>query len=528
MKRQDPSIFNDIVGPYMIGPSSSHTCGPSRIGYLTRQLVDGRLKKVIIDFAKDGAYTNMYQGQKSDLGFINGLLGNMPDDPKLKDSIKIAKEQNLNVEFKISDYEPIVPNISKISLFSEKEEITAFADSTGSGTIKILEVDGFETSIIGDCFELLIKCHKNNSEKIEQYLKEMYIENEGLYKSFKENLCLINLKTREDFNKEFINSLNQRFNDIFWIKTIKPVISILSNRNVKVPFKTAEELLKLSNEKSKDIWELAIEYEMVRGGLSKQEVITMMENVIETMEKAVKSAIEDDIYIDGIIKPTAKHIKTFVNKDKRLDMGVIEQAVVWSIATMEYSNAMGVVLCAPTGGSAGVFPGAILGVGNALNWTMEEKVKAMLVTSIIGIVMSKDYTFSAELYGCQVEPGAASGMAAGGLVSYMGGSSKQILQAASTAVQNILGTICDPVAGLVQIPCINRNAMSVGNAVISANMVLGGFDPLIPLDEVSDTLFKVGMQLPSELRCTCHGGLCTTPKGQELAKLQDERNKLLR
>ena len=138
--------------------------------------------------------------------------------------------------------------------------------------------------------------------------------------------------------------------------------------------------------------------------------------------------------------------------------------------------------------------------------------------------MSKDCNYSAELYGCQVEPGAASGMAAAGLVYIMGGTSEQMCQAASCAVQNILGTICDPVAGLVQIPCINRNAISAANAVVSANMILGGFNPLIPLDQTAETLFRVGRQLPSELRCTCHGGLCTTPCGQQLAAEQEARD----
>ena len=138
--------------------------------------------------------------------------------------------------------------------------------------------------------------------------------------------------------------------------------------------------------------------------------------------------------------------------------------------------------------------------------------------------MSKDCNYSAELYGCQVEPGAASGMAAAGLVYLMGGTAEQMCMAASCAVQNILGTICDPVAGLVQLPCINRNAMSAANAVICANLIMGGFDPLIPLDQTAETLFRVGAQLPSELRCTCRGGLCTTPCGQQLAKEQEIRD----
>lgn len=205
-------------------------------------------------------------------------------------------------------------------------------------------------------------------------------------------------------------------------------------------------------------------------------------------------------------------------------MGLLNTGVPYGMATMEYSSAMGVVLCAPTGGSAGVFPGAILGISEKLNLTMKEKIKAMFVTAVTGIVMSKDYNYSAELYGCQVEPGAASAMAASGLVYMVGGSTRQSLAAVSCAIQNILGTICDPVAGLVQVPCISRNAMSVANAVVSANLILGGYDPLIPLDEAAETMFRVGKQLPSELRCICNGGLCITKTGKRLAEEQKIRN----
>ena len=166
-----------------------------------------------------------------------------------------------------------------------------------------------------------------------------------------------------------------------------------------------------------------------------------------------------------------------MRKDRRaLDISVINSAVPWAMAITVYSSAMDVVLCTPTGDSP------------------------------------------------DISPGAASGMAAGGLVYLMGGTPEQCCQAASCAVQNILDTICDPVAGLVQIPCINRNAMSAANTVVSANMIMGGFDSLIPLDQTAEILFRVGRQLPSELRCTCRGGLCITPCGQKLAAEQDARD----
>lgn len=530
MKRQQPSIFNDIVGPLMIGPSSSHTCGPSRIGYLSQQLLDGNITKAVIEFAKDGAYTLMYKGQRSDMGFINGIMGNLPEDPQLKNAFCLAKERGLDFEFVISDFPPIVPNIAKLTLYNEKnEKVIVHSDSTGGGTVKLLKIDGFDVSIVGDCYEVLLKIPSANEKNIaetEQKLKTVFNENEGFSYAVNGHACLFNIKLRDYVLVE--KCLAQITpSDFIYQKLIKPVLKVYSYRNAKLPFVSAKELLELAEKENKALWELAVEYEAARSGWSAEEVVKYMEFVVATMENSSLEALKGDINMNGIIKPTAGKIDSYIKNNKNaLDMGVMNFAVPWAMATMEYSSAMGKVLCAPTGGSAGVFPGAVLGVANALNLSLEEKVRAMLVTSVIGIVMSKDCNYSAELYGCQVEPGAASAMAAGGLVYLMHGTPKQSLDAASCATQNILGTICDPVAGLVQVPCISRNAMSAANAVVSANMIMGGFDPLIPLDEVAETLFRVGKQLPSELRCTCKGGLCITPTGEKLAKEQEIRDNM--
>lgn len=527
MKRQSPSIFNDIVGPTMIGPSSSHTCGSSRIGYLAQQCLPGKLAKATVSFAKEGAYTLMYKGQRSDLGYVNGLLGRRPEDERLRHSFDDAKSAGVDVRFVIEDFPAVVPNISHITLENEAGETTVVhSDSTGGGTVKLLSVDGFDVSIVGDCFELLVKTESDpeESEKLCSTLLNMKESNEGHSISHSGGSSLINIKYNQEITPDFIREI-QSMPGVIDVKMIKPVLAVLSNRHAALPFRSAEEMLAAADASHKELWELAIDYEMARSGWNERQVWDYMEFVVNTMEHSSREALKGDIDMAGIISPTAGKVESYIKTDKRaIDMGVLNTVVPWAMATMEYSSAMGVVLCAPTGGSAGVFPGAVLGTANHLGLSMEEKIKAMFVTSIIGIVMSKDCNYSAELYGCQVEPGAASGMAAGGLVYLMGGTPEQSCQAASSAVQNILGTICDPVAGLVQIPCINRNAMSAANAVLSANMVMGGFDPLIPLDQTAETLFRVGRQLPSELRCTCRGGLCTTPCGQKLAEEQNARD----
>ena len=527
MTRQSPSIFNDIVGPAMVGPSSSHTCAPSRIGYLCRQLISGRLVRATVEFAREGAYTNMYKGQRSDMGYVNGLMGNRPEDPSLRDAFRLAREAGLSVEFMISDFIPTVPNLSRVTVYSDAgESVEIYTDSTGGGTVKLLKIDGFDVEIVGDCYELIVRVDGNEAagKAILAQISAMFETNEGFSLSCVDGKCLLDFKQRTEYTAEQQRAVRE-MPGVTDVKVMEPILVVLSNRQAKLPFRSAEEMLAKAAGEEKPLWQLGLEYECARSGWTRQQVLDYMKYVVETMEHSSTEALKGEIDMQGIIEPTAGKIEAYVKREKKaLDMGVMNTAVPWAMAAMEYSSAMGVVLCAPTGGSAGVFPGAVLGTANALGLSMEEKVRMMLVTSIVGIVMSKDCNYSAELYGCQVEPGAASAMAAAALVYEMGGTPAQSAAAASTALGNILGTICDPVAGLVQVPCIARNALSATNAVVCANLVMGGYDPLIPLDEAAETLFRVGRQLPSELRCTCNGGLCTTPCGQRLAREQEARD----
>ena len=182
MNRQSPSIINDIVGPPMIGPSSSHTCGPSRIGFLARQLLPGELKKVIITFAKDGAFAQMYKGHRSDMGFINGLLGRRPEDLRLCDAFRDARAAGIDFRFVVEDFPPVVPNIVHLTMENTQgEQITVRADSTSGGTVKLLSVDEFPLSIVGDCYEWIIRtdCGRAESEPLMETLLGLLSENEG-------------------------------------------------------------------------------------------------------------------------------------------------------------------------------------------------------------------------------------------------------------------------------------------------------------------------------------------------------------
>ena len=274
MQRQQPSIFNDIVGPTMVGPSSSHTCGPSRIGFLCQQLLDGTLKKVLIEFAKDGAYTLMYKGQRSDMGFVNGLLGYRPEDPRLRDSFSLAKDAGLEFSFEIADFPPVVPNIARLTLENtEGESVVVYSDSTGGGTVKLLQIDGFDVGIVGDCYEILVRIQgdEKKCQEIEKEIKTKISNNEGVSLSVQDNQGLINIKQRTAPTAEILQSLLYIPN-VMSVRTLEPILVVPSHRNTELPFMSAQEMCLVAEKENKTLWELGIDYEMARSGWTHKEV----------------------------------------------------------------------------------------------------------------------------------------------------------------------------------------------------------------------------------------------------------------
>jgi L-serine dehydratase len=190
---------------------------------------------------------------------------------------------------------------------------------------------------------------------------------------------------------------------------------------------------------------------------------------------------------------------------------------------MEAKSAMEVIVAAPTAGSCGVLPGTCIGAAFAMGLAADEMTRAMLAAGLIGVFISAHATFAAEVGGCQAECGAGSAMAAAALVSLAKGTTQQTVDAASMALQNILGMICDPVANRVEVPCLGKNVLAASNALACANMALAGFDAVIPLDQVIDAMDRVGKSLPPELRCTALGGLSITPKAKEIERRLQRR-----
>jgi L-serine dehydratase len=201
-----------------------------------------------------------------------------------------------------------------------------------------------------------------------------------------------------------------------------------------------------------------------------------------------------------------------------LDSGMLNTMILYVSALMEVKSAMGVIVAAPTAGSCGGLPGAVIGAAERMGLSEDHMAHAMLAAGMIGVFICARSTFAAEVCGCMAECGSGSGMAAAALVTLAGGSARQAVDAASMALQNTLGMICDPVANRVEVPCLGKNVLAASNALACANMALAGYDAVIPLDETIAAMDRVGKSLPMELRCTTLGGLSITATSQALEK----------
>ena len=273
-----------------------------------------------------------------------------------------------------------------------------------------------------------------------------------------------------------------------------------------------------NKEKDLKLWELAVHYESARGNMSHEQVFQKMKDVVHIMQTSILAGLEGTEYADRILGHQSGFFRTKLENGQLLDGGILNKIILYVTAMMEMKSAMGVIVAAPTAGACGGLPGACIGAATAMGLSPDDMTRAMLAAGMIGIFIATQATFAAEVGGCQAECGAGSGMAAAALVTLANGTVKQAIAAASMALQNTLGMICDPVANRVEVPCLGKNVMAASNALACANMALADFDAVIPLDEVIDTMDRVGKSLPSELCCTALGGLSIAKTSKEIER----------
>ncbi|MDO5094918.1 MAG: L-serine ammonia-lyase, iron-sulfur-dependent, subunit alpha [Peptostreptococcaceae bacterium] len=283
----------------------------------------------------------------------------------------------------------------------------------------------------------------------------------------------------------------------------------------KYDFADGVSLLKMTKEYNLSIAELMLEREMEVFGKKKEDIMAALLHSYEIMKRSTKKPLEQKLKtMGGLIGGEAKMM---MENKSPITGEFFRRVIAYSMAVLEQNSSMGLIVAAPTAGSSGVIPGSFVALQEEHGFSDEKMLDALLTAGAIGYIITRNATVSGAEGGCQAEIGSAAAMAAGAIVELFGGTPKQALDAASTAIANMLGLVCDPIAGLVESPCQKRNAMGATNAIISADITLSGSGNPIPFDETVSAMYSVGRALPFELRESALGGLAGTPAGCSLS-----------
>ncbi|MGD9568175.1 MAG: L-serine ammonia-lyase, iron-sulfur-dependent, subunit alpha [Sedimentibacter sp.] len=280
---------------------------------------------------------------------------------------------------------------------------------------------------------------------------------------------------------------------------------------------TGVELIDVCKKENIPIWEYTIRAEMAKSEMSREDVMERMRKNLHVMIGSSSLAQEKEIKsVSGLIGGDAYRIRKYAESGNTLTGDFMVRAMARAISSSEVNAAMGKIVASPTAGSCGILPAVIISAAEKLGKTEEDMINALFTASGLGIIVAKNATMAGAEGGCQAECGSAAAMGSAAVVEMMGGTPEQALDAAAIVLKNILGLICDPVAGLVEVPCAKRNIAGTVSALTTAELAMAGVKSKIPFDEVVWAMYKVGKQLPPELRETAQGGIAITPTAQRL------------
>lgn len=283
-------------------------------------------------------------------------------------------------------------------------------------------------------------------------------------------------------------------------------------------FKDGVSLLELCEQNQMKISDIMRERETSMTDASLEEINARMAKALSIMQDAVHKPLAEPLSsIGGLIGGEASKLRQMRRTGKSICGTILSKSITHAMAVLEVNASMGLIVAAPTAGSAGVVPGLLLALQEEYSLSDEHLIDGLFTAGAVGYLIMRNATVAGAQAGCQAEVGAASAMAAAAAVEIMGGTPAQCLNAASTAMMNLLGLVCDPIAGLVESPCQSRNAMGVSNALCCAELALSGIEQVIPFDEMVETMYKVGRSIPFELRETALGGCAATATGCQKA-----------
>lgn len=509
---KEPGSIFDILGPIMTGPSSSHTAGAVRIGLMARHIVGDGLRRAVITFY--GSLAETYKGHMTDSGLVAGLLGMNVDAPGIRQVLERARQNNLDIQVQRLFSEKENPNTIEMDLETKDDKIHRIKGITlGGGEIMISSIDDFPVNLRGKHNEILLFLEPGiavpgEGMSIAPEVESFVSEGPG-------GARLLVLSSPAPLDKSKFEGLGN-IAGVIRVCNL-PRLYDYGKRSGPPLFWTIEEMI-LYSSRVGGLAEAARNYEEGRSGLDREELRKKLGRIWSIMENSGQVGLSGNNQMIGGLMPgnDGKRLYDAFSAGITLSGSVVPLAIAKAIATMEVNASMGRVCASPTAGSCGVLPGALSAVMEKKFLDKNTLLDALLVAGLYGALIAYRAPVSGALGGCQSEIGVASAMAAAALAHVGGGTAEATAHAMALAMKSLLGLVCDPVAGPVEVPCIKRNAIGVANAFSSADMALAGIRSVIPPDEVIDALMNVQQLMPVELRDTTMGGLGVTRTAERL------------
>ncbi len=341
----NPSIFNDVIGPVMRGPSSSHCAAALRLGWLARDLLEGDIEHVLIQLDRNGSLASTHESQGSDMGLFAGLLGWQATDERLPEAARTIRASGVQVEIEIGDLGFDHPNTYRIDLCNARCRHVLTGISTGGGMIEVVALDGAPISILGDFWETLVWMAGRRPEAADR-LAEKIDADEVLVHECTDGV-LLQVKAQRAFDDGEIGRLCAG-GEVRHVRRLRPVLPVLSRRRMSVPFSTYAAMLRYDRGRNLPPWELAVQYESERGSLSPDEVLQRMVQIVRIVRASLQQGLRGTTYRDRILGPQCGQFQARLQAGGLLEAGLLNPIIRNVTALMEVKSAMGVIVAAPT------------------------------------------------------------------------------------------------------------------------------------------------------------------------------------
>ena len=526
-----PLGIRDVIGPVMVGPSSSHTAGALRIASMVRNLLSAQ--PVRVRFVLYGSFSRTYRGHGTDKALVAGMLGLHTDDLRIKDSFDMAADAGLEFEF--------VPDVSTKTPHPNTVDVTAWdaagarvearGVSIGGGAAELVRIDGVNVTVTGEFNNMIVRqvdmpgtlahiteCLSRRSINIGAAILYRTRRGGDAFSVFDiddmvpEDAIADILDFHSVRSVRFIpaDGLNRKPDAGEAQMTAAEALELFSKRD----FASGAQLLERCREERAPISQIMYEREEplnATRGIFESASRTYLREALEVMRKSAQGPLtEPQRSMGGLIGGEAKALSD-MNSHQGCADTQMTLLMEYALGVLETNASMGRIVAAPTAGSSGVIPAVLFALQETCSLDDAVLHRGLANAAAIGMLISRNATVAGAEGGCQAEIGSASAMAASAAVEMLGGSAQACLEAASMALANMLGLVCDPVQGLVEAPCQKRNASAAANAVMCAHMALAGITNLAPFDEMVEAMRKVGRVLPMELRETALGGMAACP-----------------